>query len=221
MFARRASNLLLDRPSLFSSPLCLRRTFFASSTDHTRLLKEAEVHCLDQEDGSMQYVMVAGGTDKGLVRKVPQLHLARLNLKDRTLYGAKVVNRTLGRPTDVCGKLVDAAIKDVGSGIQARSTLYGLTDWVLKGVDNRQSIESLARLSDFDLAVVKGIAKGDVKDTNKAFWEDIVREFVNKRLGEEAALYQDRGGKLVAIEHNADDTEYTDSSAGTMAVFTM
>jgi hypothetical protein len=112
-----------------------RRFFFASSTDHTRLLDEADVHRVTLVDGVTQYVMAPNGTDLEIVQKVPQLHLARLFVKDNVLYGAKVINRTLGEPKLVCGKILDAALQDVGiDKARARSTLHGLSDWVLDGM---------------------------------------------------------------------------------------
>ncbi|KAG7349229.1 hypothetical protein IV203_011826 [Nitzschia inconspicua] len=120
---------LLHRPFLFSirsssigsssALLRCRRTFFASSTDHTRLLQEAEVHCLVEEDDNetginkRQYVLVDYGMDLATVKKVPQLHLGRLFLEGNTIYGAKVVNRTLGECSVVWGKLLEAALEDV------------------------------------------------------------------------------------------------------------
>ena len=44
-----------------------RRTFFASSTDHTRLLEEAEVHKLIVDDNIYQYVLVDYGMDTSTV----------------------------------------------------------------------------------------------------------------------------------------------------------
>ena len=78
--------------------------FFASSTDHTRLLAEAEVHRWvvppdnNNSTSRTQYVLVANGMDLEMVKQVPQLHLARLFVTSdqSTMYGAKVVNRTLG-----------------------------------------------------------------------------------------------------------------------------
>ena len=84
------------------------------------------------------YVMVAEGMESEMVQKVPQLHLARLfRSKDTnkcTLFGARVVNSTLGTPKDVCGRLVDAALEDInstaGATVQAKSSLRGLSEWV-------------------------------------------------------------------------------------------
>jgi len=201
-----------------------RRSFFASSTDHSRLLAESKVHRLISGD-SKQYVMAADGMDLETVQKVPQLHLARLNLKsDGTMYGAKVINRTLGSPEEVCGKLVDVARKD--GGIRARSHLHGLSEWVLNGLRNETTIPILQEEDDEVLQDIEKIASGQVTysdpiyQANKDRWERLAQEFVKLGLGGEAALYQSKGASLSSIEHGTDDSEYADTSAGVMALFT-
>jgi hypothetical protein len=208
---------------IFSSRrLASKRTFFASSTDHTQLLAEAEVHCIPQDDGSTQYVMAASGMDVATVRKVPQLHLARLSLLDKTLFGAKVVNRTLGSHSVVCEKLVDAALKDAGAGAQARSTLHGLSEWVLNGLKEKEGIDAVAKLKDSEIKALEAIAGGDldekVYNVGKEGWEKLAREYIEKGNGAEAMLYVSKGGKLVAFERS-DTSEFANTSGGAMAVF--
>jgi hypothetical protein len=206
---------------LSSRRLASKRTFFASSTDFTRLLDEAEVHRIPQDDGSTQYVMAASGTDVDMVRKVPQLHLARLFVLDKTLFGAKVVNRTLGSPSVVCEKLVDAALKDAGAGAQARSSLHGLSEWVLKGIKEKEGID--AKLKDAEIKALEAIAAGEldekVYNVGKEGWEKLAREYIEKGNGGEAMMYVSKGGKLVAVEHLADTSEFSNTSGGAMAVF--
>ncbi len=49
-------------------------------------------------------------------------------------------------------------------------------------------------------------------------WKALAREFVELELCEEANLYQQRGGKLVAIEHLADkNPDYLQTGGGAMA----
>ena len=98
-------------------------------------LLQQQLHQQQQHDDNsiIQYVLVANGTDKDLVLKVPQLHLARLFVDPSStpiIFGTKVVNRTLGDPVDVCGKLVDAARQQDGAKL-ARCALHGLSDYVL------------------------------------------------------------------------------------------
>jgi hypothetical protein len=142
-----------------------RRFFFASSTDHTTLLAQAEIHVLPVantpatvNDGNtpttttQQIVLAPCGMDGETVRKVPQLHMARLLLTTTssttsesneivmTLHSAKVVNRSLGSTVHVCRRLLEYAMAQQGKmtnrssrnvKIFAKSTLHGLSEWTL------------------------------------------------------------------------------------------
>ena len=235
---------------------CSKRPFFASSTDHTRLLADAEVHHFSAAahgDNVQQYIMAAAGVDLATIQKVPQLHLARLFVENdtnnggHTLFGAKVINRTLGSVPDVCGKLVDAALNDIAGGhaAKARSALHGLSDWVLEGIrivqqDGGAAGEdevghhhhaSLAVLSDLspdsdEWKAVEAIASsssGLVDETiynpGREAWEQLAHEFVAQGLSEEATLYQSKGATFSAIEHRADTTVFAETSGGAMALF--
>eukprot|EP00545_Synedropsis_sp_CCMP1620_P008088 CAMPEP_0119010862 /NCGR_PEP_ID=MMETSP1176-20130426/5303_1 /TAXON_ID=265551 /ORGANISM="Synedropsis recta cf, Strain CCMP1620" /LENGTH=210 /DNA_ID=CAMNT_0006963603 /DNA_START=37 /DNA_END=669 /DNA_ORIENTATION=+ len=196
-----------------ASPLRLiggvSRTFFASSTDHTTLLQDADVHCIPLDDGLKQYVLAASGMEEAMVKKVPQLHLARIYLKEQTVYGAKVVNKTLGDIPSVCGRLLDAAKQD--GGRQARSMLHGLSDWVLA--------EKLSDMQDAEAKVVAKIADGNLDSYNEKMWEQLALEYVNQGLGDEANLYLEKDATLIRIEHQADTSEFANTSGGTMAIF--
>ncbi|KAL3919473.1 MAG: hypothetical protein SGILL_003733 [Bacillariaceae sp.] len=193
-----------------------RRSFFASSTDHTRLLKEAEVHRVDNtEDGTVQYVLVDYGMDAATVKKVPQLHLGRLSCttisKSKTIInGVKVVNKTLGDCTDVCGKLLEAALSDArqsgSDDIRGLAALHGVSEYVLGQSSVSPSI--------------KAIAKNESESTSdQDEWEKVCHLFVEKGMSTEAKLYQDHGGILSHIEHGADTGDYANTCAGSMAVF--
>ncbi|KAL3927325.1 MAG: hypothetical protein SGBAC_013130 [Bacillariaceae sp.] len=177
-------------------------------------------------DGTTVYVMVASGMDATMVRKVPQLHLARMHVKDQTLCNAKVVNRALGTAADVCGPLVDAALTDVGKiEASASSTLHGICQWVRMGLNGSESIESLKEMQQQERHAIEAIASGksvpdDVYTKGKYGWEKLIDEYVAKGLGEEAALYQAKGGKFVGVDHNADTTAYAEEGAGSIARFT-
>jgi hypothetical protein len=206
---------------------CEKRWFFASSTDHTTLLKFAQVHCLNEREGVHRYVMAAEGIDFETVAKVPQLHLARLDRKDNLVFGAKVINRTLGTPAQVCGKLLDRALQDMGSekGAQARSTLHGLSAWVIRGLQKDLAIDTLSQLRASELEAIAAIARGEAGaeayDVGRASWEQLIVEFVEKGLGEEAELYLSKGGGFLTVEHHSDQSEYADTSAGSMALFSL
>lgn len=183
-----------------------RRSFFASSTDHTRLLKESEIHCLPQTRGNNLYVLAAGGMDKDVVQKVPQLHLARIYLDGNKIYGAKVVNKTLGDIPHVCGRLLDAAMKN--GGTEAHSTLHGLSEWVLKRDENPELITE--------------ICNGSMANYDAAAWEPLALDFAQSGLAEEANLYLAKeAAKLIRIEHQADETEFANTSGGAMAIISL
>jgi hypothetical protein len=201
--------MIHSRGALSTSRLVSRRTFFASSTDFTRLLQDSEVHCMPQDDGVKQYVLAASGMEEAMVRKVPQLHLARLYLKNDIMYGAKVVNRTLGDIPNVCARLVDAARKDGGK--EARSNLHGLAEWVIS--------EKLEGLEDAEIKIVARIADGNIDTYDKKIWEKLALEYVNEAKGDEANLYLEKGASLIRIEHHIDTSEFSDTSGGAMAIF--
>jgi hypothetical protein len=178
------------------------------------LLKDAEVHRLDGDDGQHQYVLVDYGMDLETVRKVPQLHLGRLFRDGKTIYGAKVVNKTLGDCAKVCGKLLEAALDDAwkqssgGDDIQALATLHGLSDYVLEKQNGDTS------------PTIIEIAQNQADSTSDGqAWETICLHFVQAGLSSEANLYQNHNGKFSHIGHNRDTTDYANTCAGSMAVF--
>jgi len=181
-----------------------KRTFFASSTDHTQLLKTAVVHSLPPSSSTetsdvYTYVLVPAGMDLQTVKAVPKLQLARLFRKENTIYGAKVVNRTLGRLDLVCPRLVQAAKADTSGQLLAKATLHGLADYVA--------------------AATAG--KGDEKDYDEAVWDQLATQFIKEGRGEEANLYLKEDAVLKEIQHHADDSEFRKESGGAMAVFTL
>jgi hypothetical protein len=213
MLTSRPSNILLRQPK--SATRRLVRNFFASSTDHTRLLEEAQIHCILQENGIKQYVLVADGVDEETVRKVPQLHLARLNLDQHKIFGAKVVNRTLGNCQDVCGRLLDVALNDTNGKAHAWSTLHDLSPWVLSS--NNESI--VTSLEQTQREQVLAIAKNESDSSlNKTAWEKIAMEYIAQGLSDESNLYLTKA-TFGHIEHNADTSDFANTCGGSMAVF--
>ncbi|CAB9507944.1 expressed unknown protein [Seminavis robusta] len=203
-----------------------RRFFFASSTDHTTLLQNAVVHRLDHGQ-YQEYVMAAEGMEPEMVQKVPQLHLARLFRRDTVLYGAKVVNSTLGVAKDVCGQLVDAALEDTKGGatapVKAKSTLTGLSAWVL--ASSSSSLQEQLQLpeSTWNTTIIQEIANGTDDESTyqkgQDAWEQLAQAYIQAGLAEEASLYQSKGATLEAILHRQDTSDYSDSSGGAMASF--
>jgi hypothetical protein len=189
--------------------LHFRRTFFASSTDHTRLLAESEIHCLPLSDGKRQYVLAAGGMELDVVKKVPQLHLARIYLDGSKIYGAKVVNKTLGSMSHVCGRLLEVALNDGGN--EAHATLHGLSDWVQK--------EKLIGRDEQEAKILDDISNGKLDNYDDKLWEPLALEFAKSGLAGEANLYADKNGTLIRILHHADTTEFANTSGGAIAIY--
>ena len=209
-----------------------KRTFFASSTDHTTLLQNAEIHCLPQDNDEKLYVLVAQGMDTEKVKSVPYLHLGRicLNTNENIIYGAKVINKTLGDVIQVCDRLLDAALDDAGgkgNGVHALSTLHGLSAWTDQyHLQNKEESSVLSNLKESEWKAVEVISKGsganidvDLYKRGKDGWEQLATEYLAQKLGKEAALYKSKGGILQSIEHLKDTSEYANTCGGAMALF--
>ena len=204
------------------------RTFFASSTDHTTLLSNATSHRILQDDnnpyGPRSYILLPNGTPLDLAQKVDKLHLARLYADRNIMYGAKVVQRSLGTLGEVAAPLVQMAIDDIHNSkqteelIMAIASLDGLTKWVANGIEKENEIDILQQLKQEDessyeaiKAIATGIPRpghsvvgqGTYRDGEEA-WRSLATEFVNEGLSEEAELYKGHGGVLSQIDHLGD-----------------
>jgi hypothetical protein len=172
--------------------------------------------------------MAAAGMDMETVQKVPQLHLARLWVSDnRLLHSAKVINRTLGEPENVCGRLVDAALSDIPGAAMAKSTLHGLSQWALDCLaqddDSHPAKAILKCLTSRELEAVQAIANGNAREENvydsgRVGWEKLAREYANRKLSPEIALYISKGAILESIQHNLDNGDYANTCGGAMAL---
>ena len=128
-----------------------RRTFFASSTDHTTLLENATIHCIpydvhqgissdssgDEYYGLRQYVLIPNDTPLEVALKVDKLHLARLSADKNIVFSPKVVQRTLGSPRDICQPLLQKALSVVsskGDTCFAMASLDGLCKWTSNAI---------------------------------------------------------------------------------------
>lgn len=221
--------LLKNESSSFSTlSRIIKRSFFASSTDHTTLLQNATAHRIgDDPYGARHYILVPHGTPLDLAKKVDKLQLARIFADRNVIFGAKVVQRTLGSPTHVCGSLLDMALTDAssrGERPQALSALDGLCEWVVKGVEGREKIETLVKLQESDKESYESLkamlATGCPRLDSRLGWEDLAKEFIRLGLGDEAALYESKGAELVAIEILADESEdYLRRAGGAKARF--
>ena len=132
----------------FSRLSSSKRSFFASSTDHTTLLSNASVHCITkgQGEGQRQYILLPQDTPLDLAMKVDKLHLARLSVQGNIIYGPKVVQRTLGTVSDVCMPLLEAALNDISSEGSdkaiALASLQGLCQWVAKAIEENEQVQN-------------------------------------------------------------------------------
>jgi hypothetical protein len=230
----------LARRVVTSRAFSSNRSFFASSTDHTTLLSTATAHRIGGDEdgyGKRDYILVPHDTPLDLAIKVDKIQLARLSANQNVIYGAKVVQRTLGTPTHVCGELLDMALKDASSKGETPTavvSLQGLSKWVSRGIEGDNLINSLEEVKETDegtFEAVKAIAtgiprpghsvvgQGTYRDGKEA-WSDIAKEYLNLGMSDEAELYRSKGATLVAIEHLADTSrEGLTDAGGAMARF--
>jgi len=216
-----------------------RRSFFASSTDHTSLVDNAIIHRIGDDGpyGAREYALVPADIPLELAKKDSKLKLASIYANKNIIFGAKVITKSIGSMEEVCCGLVDAALEDAssqGEQPQGIATLHGLCDWVVRGVNDEEDIRVLETLQAKDpqtyeavVAIATGVPReshtvvgmGTFRDGQYG-WGELAKEFVNRKLGDEVRLYESKGGELVAIEHLADHSEaYIKSAGGAMARF--
>jgi len=215
-----------------------KRTFFASSTDHTTLVTNAKVHRVgDDKYGKRTYILIPDGTDIDLALKVDKLHLGRIFADKNYIYGAKVVQRSLGSHSDVCKRLLDMALEDSksqGEDPVALASLDGLSRWIVGGIEGKNEIAHLNELQASDeksfeacKSIATGIPRpghsvvgqGTYRDAEIA-WRSLATEYVTLKMSDEANLYQGNDAQLVGIDHLADTSrEAMMGAGGSMARF--
>lgn len=216
-----------------------KRSFFASSTDHTSLVDNAVIHRIGDDGayGTREYALIPQDIPLELAKKDSKLKLASLYGNKNVIFGAKVITKSIGSMEEVCGGLVDAALEDAssqGEQPQGIATLHGLCDWVVRGINDQEEIAALETLQANDpqtyeavVAIATGVPReshtvvgmGTFRDGQYG-WGELAKEFVNRKLGDEVRLYESKGGEFVAIEHLADHSEdYIKSAGGAMARF--
>jgi len=243
-----AANVTLTQELFF------KRNFFASSTDHTTLLSNATVHCITKDEdgkyGPRQYILLPNDTPLDLAMKVDKLHLARLSADKNYIFGAKVVQRTLGSHKIVCKCLLDMALTDAssqGENPVAVASLTGLCRWVSKAIEEEESMEgdvssqpsnihtaiSSLRANNENLyEAVKAIATGIPRPGHSVVGQgtyrdgesglkDLAEIYLNEEMSDEAELYKDSGAKLIGIDYLSDmSRESLVDMGGSMARFT-
>lgn len=236
---RSISRLSSNKTNLFVNCLSNKRTFFASSTDHTTLLKNATVHRIQEDNnpyGKRQYILIPDGTDLNLALKVDKLHLARISADRNFIYGAKVVQRTLGTTRTVCNRLLDAAMEDAASKGDtpiALASLEGLSRWVIKGIEGKETIPALTSMDERTFLAVQAIAtqipreghsvvgQGTYRD-GELGWSALAKEYLTLGFSEEATLYLNHGFHLSGIDTLADTSrEGILDAGGAMARLSM
>ena len=187
--------------------------------------------------GSREYLLLPPGTQLEDAKNHPSIKAAGLLAHRNIMFGARSFHEEY-RVSSVCMPLVELALKDCssqGEQPQAIASLNGLCEWVQKCLqdgDGSSSSEVLAKLKKEDVtaweavqAIATGIPRkghsvigvGTFRDGEKG-WKALAREFVDRKLAEEVALYQKFGGQIVGIEHLADkNPSYLKSAGGAMA----
>ena len=200
------------------------------------ILEHYRVHRREKEGSqglAREYLLLPPDTYVPQVLQDPSLPAAALFAHRNILFGARSFHGY--EMEDVCLPLLRAAIEESealeqGQQPQAVADLKGLSNWVAGCFDNNlDGSETLKQLDNEDgsvsLEAVRAIAtgvprpghsvvgQGTFRDGQEA-WEKLASEFVSLGLSTEANLYEKEGGKLVNIEHLADQSPDNMKSAG-------
>lgn len=191
--------------------------------------------------GSREYLLLPPHRTIKDAMEDKSLKAASLMAHRNIIFGARVFvphDNHLQQPyslrSGICLPLVDRAVQDAGENgeqPQAIASLAGLCSWVTKCLETGESaeLETLRSTDAISFDAVQSIATGIPKPGNpgigigtyrdaEAGWKKLATEFVNLGLSDEAALYRERGARLVAIEHLADkNPRYLASAGGAMA----
>ena len=191
-----------------------------------------------EKDGSQgssrEYLLLPPDVYVPQVIQDPSLPAAALFAHRNVLFGARSFHGY--DMEDVCLPLVKAAIEESeaiehGQQPQAVANLNGLSEWVAACFKNNlEGSQTLQKLNSGDddkvsleavCAIATGVPRpghsvvgqGTFRDGQEA-WMELGREFVALGLSEESNLYEKEGGKLVNIEHLADQSADNMKSAG-------
>jgi hypothetical protein len=181
--------------------------------DYRLLLMDSIVHKWEREDGDIQYCLAAKSFDIDALKRRKDLQLASLLVSPTKgeMHSASVLDqRKIGRIHKVCNRLTAAALNDIGSGATARSTLYGLSSWVLKGLENHEhpGAPYLVDLDAPEFLIAEAFATGFVEEAFSEYrfelWAQLARRFIELDLGGEPTLYRSNGGRLIEVRNLAD-----------------
>jgi hypothetical protein len=237
-FFARQSRLFLARD--------LRKEVLLSSAStrsaSTLLFSDAVVHKRgDLPYGTREYLLLPPHVSLQNVQD--SYIIASMRAHRNIMFGARV---SMKKPQErdeedwsiatICPPLLQAALDDCsaqGDQVQAMSTLYGLSDWVVACLNDDSSQSKV--LKDLDdpvvLEAVRAIATGTPRPGHSVVgqgtfrdgevaWTALAGEYAELGLSDEARLYQQHSARLVNIEHLADmQPGYLKSAGGAMARF--
>ncbi|KAL3914231.1 MAG: hypothetical protein SGILL_006186 [Bacillariaceae sp.] len=204
--------------------------------DLQHIQQHYKIHRRGQDGhGSREYLLLPPE-----VKNVEQVQLdstlpaAAIFAHRNILFGARSFLKDVS-VTDVCPPLVQRAVQEAeeyGEQPQGMASLQGLCAWVAHALQEPSTTSpTLQKLDDATLEAVRAIAtqvprpghsvvgQGTYRDGKDA-WQALAKEYIELQLGDEANLYMQHGGRLVAIEHMADTSpDYLKSAGGAMARF--
>lgn len=208
------------------------------------ILEHYRVHRREKEgtDGSSrEYLLLPPDAYIPQIIQDPSLPAAALFAHRNVLFGARSFHGY--EMADVCLPLVRAAIEESeaiekGQQPQAVANLKGLSEWVagcfennLEGSQTLKLLEQECGENDGDSsgsvsleaarAIATGVPRpghsvvgqGTFRDGQEV-WMELAQEYIGLDLSEEVNLYKKQGGKLVNIEHLADQSPNNMKSAG-------
>uniref|UniRef100_A0A7S4AXS9 Uncharacterized protein n=1 Tax=Pseudo-nitzschia australis TaxID=44445 RepID=A0A7S4AXS9_9STRA len=210
------------------------------------ILEHYRIHRREKEGGnglSREYLLLPPDVYVPQVIQDPNLPAAALFAHRNILFGARSFHGY--DMVDVCLPLVRAALEESeivehGQQPQAVASLNGLSEWVVKCLENDryEGSQTLKRLAEHDvtsdddgkgisvsLEAVRAIAtgvprpghsvvgQGTFRDGEDA-WKELAKEFSGLGLSKEINLYEKQGGNLINIEHLANRSPDNMKSAG-------
>ena len=207
--------------------------------DVAYILEHYRIHRREKDGShgsSREYLLLPPDVYVPQVLQDPSLPAAALFAHRNVLFGARSFHGY--DMQDVCLPLVRAAIEEAeameqGQQPQAVASLKGLSQWAADCFDQNlheskvlQNLHaSQAEQDSVSFEAVRAIAtgvprpghsvvgQGTFRDGKEA-WMEVAKEYVSLGLSEESNLYEKEGGKLVNIEHLADQSPDNMKSAG-------
>lgn len=222
-------------PSFSSS--CRRNLSSSTSSlpDLDYIQKHYVVHSENVENGSKEYLLLPPHKTIEESKVDSSVKVASLFRHRSILFAARSFHDGYSI-NDVCLPLVDVALKEAGENgdqPQAIASLHGLSQWVSTcledGDQSSEQLDKLRRDDPLSFEAVQAIATGVPRKGHSVVgvgtyrdgevgWKALAKEYAEKHFSEEVNLYEKRGGRIVEIEHMADQNPgYLQSAGGAMA----